>query len=95
MENKSRDGISIGGLTILPRLNSLNQDPGISLGQEDILTCDNKINTIITIHCHYNKKGKKIEYRNFELCYFLMLFASERKGKTIIEELQKAMKDDL
>lgn len=32
----------VGGLTILPRLNSLNQEPGVSLGQLDILTC-NKI----------------------------------------------------
>lgn len=35
----SNDETIIGRLTILPRLNSLNQDPGISLGQEDILTC--------------------------------------------------------
>lgn len=27
-----------GRLTILPRLNSLNHDPGTSLGHEDILT---------------------------------------------------------
>lgn len=26
-------------LTILPRLNSLNHDPGVSFGHDDILTC--------------------------------------------------------
>lgn len=29
-------------LTILPRLNSLNHDPGASLGHDDILTCGQK-----------------------------------------------------
>lgn len=33
-----------GWLTILPRLNSLNQEPGLSFGQLDILTYMQKQN---------------------------------------------------
>ena len=34
-------------LTILPRLNSLNHDPGFSLGQEDILTYIKRTNCFV------------------------------------------------
>lgn len=36
-------GKTKGKLTSFPRLNWLNQEPGSSLGHEDILTCQNKI----------------------------------------------------
>lgn len=46
-------------LTILPRLNSLNHDPGFSLGHEDILTCGEQNQTTHVNRQNYNLLWKK------------------------------------
>lgn len=75
-KKKSRDGRIIGGLTILPRLNSLNQDPGISLGQEDILTCGQQ-NALITYNhrtLEYRTKGHCLRISNWQKIKSFFLF---------------------
>lgn len=57
-------------LTILPRLNSLNHDPGISFGHEDILTCGKQ-----------TKKGTLIADINTAFCHF---FLEHGKKKLLI-----------
>lgn len=75
-KKKSRDGPIIGGLTILPRLNSLNQDPGISLGHEDILTCGQQ-NALITYNhrtLKYRTKGHCLKISNWQKIKSFFLF---------------------